>query len=294
MTGEHGTDGGFGPGADAGADASAAVDGALRSGLRGRADLLTITAPPIAVVRRRALRRRRRRSVVQGVVGLAATCVVVAGIVAWSPGRDARNAASAASGGMGRTSAGSSASSSSQSSSSAPSPSNASRTTSASAFLRASDLGSGWKGPIGNPSSRTELTLAGSGCESAGVYRPQVPVAPAVNRYFEQYSPSGSRTNEAWEAIYIFAPGTGPAVMSSVRAALATGCGTPRLQVLAYPSTAGDEAIVFTVDGGTRNLLVRSGDRVASALVNTVPSGQDGAASMDELAKLMATRLTTG
>jgi len=292
MTREHGTDGGFGAGVDAGADASAAVDDALRSGLRGRADLLTITAPPIAVVRRRALRRRRRRSVVQGVVGLAATCVVVAGIVAWSPGRDARNGALVASGGMGRTLAGSSTSSSSQSSS--PSPSNVSRTTSASGFLQASDLGSGWKGPIGSPSSRNELTLAGSGCESAGVYRPQVPVAPAVNRYFEQYSPSGSRTNEAWEAIYIFAPGTGPTVMSSIRAALATGCGTPHLQVLAHPSTAGDEAIVFTVDGGTRNLLVRSGDRVASALVNTVPAGQDGAASMDELAKLMATRLTTG
>ena len=119
-------------------------------------------------------------------------------------------------------------------------------------------------------------------------------MTPAATVYFEQYSPSGGRTNEAWEAIYIFAPGIGPAVMGNVRAALVTGCGAPQLKVLAYPSTAGDEAIVFTVDGGTRNLLVRSGDRVASALVNTVPSGQDGATSMDRLAKLMATRLTTG
>lgn len=286
MTGEHCTDGGIGPEDDAlaGADASAAVDDALRSGLRARADLLSITAPPLAVVRRRALRRRKRRSVVQGMVGLAATCGVVAGIVAWSPGRDARGGGSVASGAIVRTSA----------ASSLLSPSNTSRTTSAAGFLQASDLGSGWKGPIGSPSSRTELTLAGSGCESAGVYHAQVPVTPAANRYFEQYSPSGSRTNEAWEAIYIFAPGTGPTVMSNVRAALATGCGAPHLKVLAYPSTAGDEAIVFTVDGGTRNLLVRSGDRVASALVNTVASGQDGAASMDELAKLMATRLTTG
>lgn len=300
MTGEYGgTDGGIGPeagarvgdGADvgAGADVSAAVDDALRSGLRGRADLLTITAPPIAVVRRRALRRRRRRSVVQGAVGLGATCAVVAGIVAWSPGRDARSGGSVTSGGVARASSASSSAPSPLSS-----PSHTSRTISAAGFLQASDLGSGWKGPIGRPSSRTELSLAGSGCEGTGVYRAQVPVTPAVNRYFEQYSPSGSRTNEAWEAIYIFAPGTGPTVMSSVRTALATGCGAPQLKVLAYPSTAGDEAIVFTVDGGTRNLLVRSGDLVASALVNTVPSGQDGAAAMDELAKLMATRLMTG
>jgi hypothetical protein len=260
MTGEHGTDGGIGPEADAGA--SAAVDDALRSGLRARADLLAITAPPLAAVRRRALRRRRkRRSVVQGVVGLAAMCAVVAAIVAWSP---------------------------------LPLPLKASRTASVSSFLQASDLGPGWKGPIGSPPPRTELTLDADQCESAGAYRAQAPVTPAANRYFEQYSPSGTRTNEAWEAIFIFAPGAGPAVMSSVRTALATGCGAPRLKVLAYPSTAGDEAIVFTVDGGTRNLLVRSGDRVASALVNTVPPGQDGAASMDELAKLMATRLTTG
>ena len=263
MTGEHGTDGGIGPdvGADIGdgADVSAAVGDALRSGLRGCADLLSITAPPIAVVRRRALRRRKRRSVVQGVVGLAATCAVVAAIVAWSP---------------------------------SPLPLKASRTASVSSFLQASDLGPGWKGPLDSPPPSTALTLDANQCESAGAYRAQVPVTPAADRYFEQYSPSGSRTNEAWEAIYIFAPGTGPTVMSSVRTALATGCGVPQLKVLAYPSTVGDEAIVYTVDGGTRNLLVRSGDRVASALVNTVPAGQDGAASMDELAKLMATRLT--
>lgn len=290
MTGNHVTDYGFGPGSGEGLDSGFGdtlgpeADDALRSGLRARAELVTITAPPIAAVRRRALRRRKRRGVIQGVGGLAATCAVIAGIVAWSPGREAGDDAGRRLGGATTVA------------STTPSdtvPWDMSRPIPASSFLQASDLGSGWKGPLGSPDVRTALTLDGDHCESTGVYQAQVPVAPAVDRYFEQYSPSGNRTNEAWEAIYTFAPGAGAAVMRKVRAALTIGCGAPQfVKILGYPSTTADEAIVFTVGGDSRNLLVRSGDRVASALLDTVPSGQDGSTSMDELAKQMAIRLT--
>ena len=61
---------------------------ALRSGLLSRADLVTITPPPIAAVRQRAQKRRIRRGVFQGLSGVVATSAVAAGVFAWSPGRD--------------------------------------------------------------------------------------------------------------------------------------------------------------------------------------------------------------
>lgn len=260
------------------------TDDVLRSSLRACADLVAIPAPPIAAVRRRAQRRRKRRGVIQGLSGLAAMCAVVAAIVAWSPGRDVIG---------GPVPPHTEASSPTWTVTSADAALDASHTTSAAAFLQASDLGPGWKGPIGSQGERTQFSPGVlTQCGSAGPYRPQVPVTPATDHIYREYSPSGKLTNAAEEAVYTFAAGTGPVVMDKARAALNSCKESNFIKILSSPSTVADEAIVFTVGGDTRNLLVRSGDRVASVLVNTVSPGPDGAAWTDALAKEMARRLT--
>lgn len=262
-----------------GSESKAESGEVLRRGLQTRADLFTISSPPIAAVRRRAQRRRRRRGVIQGVSGLAVMCAVVGGVVAWSPARD--EVASTAAG-------------SRVESSPTPSPplSSAPPTTSASNYLLASDLGAGWTGPD-SAASRPGLALYGPHCTDEGYFPPQKSVTPAPNKIYYQYSAPGQVSNETLEAIYTFAAGTGPALMDKARTALAAGCGTPQyVKLLGTPSTVADEAIVFTTGGDGCNILVQSGDRVASAAVDRLPKDQDKATWMDQLAKQMAIRLT--
>jgi hypothetical protein len=154
-------------------------------------------------------------------------------------------------------------------------------------------MGAGWTGPISNPAPRPGLALYGKDCADAPYFPPQKAVTPALNKFYYQYAAPGQVTNEAQEAIYTFAAGTGPAIIGKVRAALEAGCGMPQdIKLLATPSTVADEAIVFTTGGDGCNILVRSGDRVASTAVDRLPSDRDKAAWMDQLAKQMATRLT--
>lgn len=246
------------------------ADEALRWGLQSRADLFTISTPPIAAVRRRAQKRRKRRGVTRGLSGLVAVCAVVGGIAAWSPERgDVASPTPAIA------------------VESSPTP-----TTSVSNYLLASDLGAGWTGP-GTAAPRPGLALYGPHCSDEGYFPPQNSVTPAPNKVYYQYSAPGQVSNETLEAIYTFAAGTGPALMDKARAALAAGCGTPQyVKVLATPSTVADEAIVFTVGGDGCNILVQSGDRVASAAVDRLPKDQDKTTWMDQLAQQMAIRLT--
>jgi hypothetical protein len=83
--------------------------------------------------------------------------------------------------------------------------------------------------------------------------------------------------------------------MAKVRAALKTGCGEPGfIKLLASPPIVTDEAIVYTAGGDTRNVLVRSGDRVASMVVNSIPAGQAGTDWITEVTQQMAARLKAG
>ena len=75
MTGDHATEDDFDPETEA-----------LRYGLRSRADLVTITRPPIPAIRQRARKQRTRHGILQGLSVVVATCGVAAGVVAWSPG----------------------------------------------------------------------------------------------------------------------------------------------------------------------------------------------------------------
>ena len=273
----------------------------LRSVLRTRADLLTIAPPPIPTVRRNARKRRTRRRMVQGMSGLAVTCAVVAGVIAWSPGQDAGIGPSPTN--TDRPSPTRTAAPPShrptQTTTSTPSPttptSTPSRTTSGSGFLLASDLGAGWTGPDTTAAPpRPELEVAGSACSTAGGYQPSVPLTPAPNTLF-RYSAPGKQPNSLFEAVYVFAPGTGPTVMAKVRATLKTGCGLPAyIKLLASPQTVADEAIVYTAGENTRNILVRSGDRVATLAITTVPAGQAGTDLLTTIAQQMATRLMAG
>ncbi|MEY9894627.1 hypothetical protein ABIA31_008313 [Catenulispora sp. MAP5-51] len=263
---------------------------ALRSGLHARAGRVDISPPPIGAVRQRAQKRRRRRGMVQGLSGLAVTCAVVVGIVAWSPG----GGDVAGPGPTSTTDASSARPSRTPTPTPTPQPKpTTSRTTSISDFLLASDLGAGWTGPVASPVPRPGLSLAGSYCEDTGYYSSQTPVEPAPNKLY--YFTTQKNAAETEEAVYTFAAGTGASVMEKVRTALVAGCGDPKLiKVLASPSTVADEAIVFTTGGGGGNILVRSGDRVASAALNLIPPGQDRVVWMVAVAKQMAVRLTGG
>ncbi|MEY9933365.1 hypothetical protein ABH926_008018 [Catenulispora sp. GP43] len=271
---------------------------ALRSGLHARAGRVEIPPPPIGVVRQRAQRRRRRRGMVQGLSGLAATCAVVVGIVAWSPG-----GGDVSEPGPMNTESSSATPSRTPAHSQTPTPSRTpapsrmptpttSRTTSSSDFLLASDLGAGWTGPVSSAPHVAPI-LGGSPCGVSGYFSPPMPVEPGPNKlYFPPHAENGFG---AQEAIYTYAAGTGASVMAKARTALEAGCGDPQtIKLLASPSTVADEAIVFTAGGSGGNILVRSGDRVASAAVETLPPGQDRTASMVALAKQMAVRLTDG
>jgi hypothetical protein len=266
---------------------------ALRSGLLTRAGLITIAPPPIPAVRRNAKKRRTRRRTVQGLSSLAATCGVVASVIAWSPGQDV---------GIGPAPADEDTPTATRTMAPpSPLPTHTTRsttappaqTTSASDYLRASDLGAGWTGPDSDLAPRPALSVGTTQCEIAGDYRAQVPVTPAPNKDYS-FPASGGQTNKLFEAVYTFAPDTGPTVMANVRAALKTGCGLPKyIRLLDTPSTVADEAIVFTVGGG-RNVLVRSGDRVASVVVDPIPAGPAGIAWITDVARQMAIRLTGG
>lgn len=299
MTRNHLTDSGIEP-----------ENAPLRSELRTRADLVTIIPPPIPLVRRNARKRRMRRRVVRGLSGMAVTCAVVAGVIVFSPGQDTgispaptntdRPSPTRTAGSPSPTpnptpsTKSTSANTSTNTPPTSTSSSTSSLSTSASSYLLASDLGAGWTGPDGSSAPRTELIVAGSDCQNAGVYQPQVPVTPAPNKIYRNPD-TGPQPNVALEAVYLFAPGTGPAVMTKVRAALKTGCGQPgTIKLLTSPPTAADETIVYTSDGNTRNILVRSGDRVASILLSTIPAGQEGTTWITEVAQRMATRLMAG
>jgi hypothetical protein len=262
----------------------------LRAGLHAEADIFTVSRPPIAAVRRRAGKRRTWRWTLQGLSGAAVTCAVIAGIAVWTPGRDAASGPTPWSSGAApaRTAQPTPTTTSGPSTSAPP-------TGSTSGYLLSSDLGTGWTGPVGSPSIRTELTVAGSACQNANVYQPQVPVTPAWSNTYDEHSASGKQTNVLFEAVYTFAPGTGTGVLDKVRAALGTGCGSPAsIKLLASLPAIGDEAIVYTAGGDSRNILVRIGDRLASAVVNIVPSGQDGTGWIDHVAQQMAARLAAG
>ena len=181
---------------------------------------------------------------VQGLSGLAVTCAVVVGIVAWSPG--------------GGDVAG-------------PGPTlhhgrelgEAITDTDTDTAAEADDVpdhidlrlppglrpGSRMdRALLPAPAPRPGLSLAGSYCEDTGYYSSQTPVEPAPNKLY--YFTTQKNAAETEEAVYTFAAGTGASVMEKVRTALVAGCGDPKLiKVLASPSTVADEAIVFTTGG---------------------------------------------
>jgi hypothetical protein len=130
------------------------------------------------------------------------------------------------------------------------------------------------------------------------VYKDQVPVTPATNELYQRRSESGAVTGTVLEAVYTFAPGTGHTVMDKVRAAVANGCGDPQnIKLLAVPQTGADEVIIYTDAPGVHNILVRSGDRIASAVTDPQSAGTAGTAGtawLDHLAEQMAVRLTSG
>lgn len=280
----HTTDGGAEP-----------EDAALASGLRTRADLFAIAPPPITAVRRNARKRRTRRKMVQGMSGLAA-CAVVAGVFAWSPRQDTGIGPTPANTGRPsplQTSAPPSPAPSTPSPSAPSAPSAPVRTTSGSGYLLASDLGPGWTGPDPNSVPLAELDVAGSLCSTVG-YKPSIPVAAAPNQRFMYWAP-GKQPTSLYEAVFVFAPGTGPSVMAEARTALKTGCGhSTYIKLLASPQTSADEVIVYTAGTDTRDILVRSGDRVASAGIAVVPAGQAGTDLIATLAQQMAARLKAG
>lgn len=275
-------------------------DEALRSVLHTRADLVTITAPPISAVRRRA-KWRKRRSLLQGLSGAAATCAVAAGIVAWAPGHDdTASPAPASTDGRSPTRTATPPPKPPSLPKSSPSPPSATQTTpstwrsaAASDFLRTPDLGTGWTfGSLAILTDHPELTQVGNACENASMRHA---LQPSPNWIYSQNSPSGKQTDTATETIYTFAPDTGKTAMDGIRTALKTGCGTPQtFKLLASPSTTADDALVYTPGGHTIVILVRNGDLLASTTVDIVPPDSAGTAWTDELAKTMAIRLTTG
>ncbi|WP_194926959.1 hypothetical protein [Catenulispora pinisilvae] len=251
---------------------------ALRSGLRTRADLVTISVPPIPAVRERA-RRRRTRRLVRALSGVAAASAVVGGVLVWAPGRESDDGAPT-------TTAPWPTPSPSLSPSSSPS-----LAVSTSEYLRAADLGAGWTGPVGSTTS-PQLDM-GSACEEEGVFHPQIPVAPTLNfRY--TFSPPGKPAIEAFEAVYTFAPGTGNAVMNRVDTALGLLCEQAEdVRALDTP-TVDDDSTAYTTGGGNCYILVRSGDQVASVVVPVMPSGSDATAWIDLVTRQMGKRLTGG
>jgi hypothetical protein len=266
---------------------------ALRSGLHARAGRVDISPPPIGAVRQRAQKRRRRRGMVQGLSGLAVTCAVVVGIVAWSPG-----GGDVAGPGPMNTESSSATPSRTPTPSQTDAPSRkptptTSRTTSDSDFLLASDLGAGWTGPVSS-APHVGPVLGNGICITSGYFSPPMPVEHGPDKLY--FPPGNGNGFGAQEAIYTYAAGTGASVMAKARTALEAGCGHPQqIKLLASPSTVADDAIVYTSIGGdATNILVRSGDRVASVALETFPSGQDSATWMETLAKLMAVRLTGG
>ena len=118
-------------------------------------------------------------------------------------------------------------------------------------------------------------------------------MTPAPDKLYH-YSVPGKQTNILYEAVFTFAPGTGPSVMAKVRAVVKTGCGLPNFKLLTSPPTVADEVIVYTEGTDVRSVLVRSGDRVASMIVNTFPAGQTAEPWIDTVAQQMAIRLTAG
>jgi hypothetical protein len=260
---------------------------ALRSGLRTRADRVTITRPPIPAVRQSARKRRTRRGLFQGLSVVAVTCAAAAGAVAWSPGSGTSSSPTP----PGTRPTPTHTTRAEPAPPPSSTPSTPPQTTSATdGRLLASDIGSQWTGPT-LWGMRPSLDVAGGNLCSG--YKTQVPVTPTPNHIYRP--PSGNAGNVALEAIYTFSPGTGPAVMSAVRAALGTGCGDPKLiKLLMDTPTVADEAIVFTTGGSSRNALVRSGDRVASVVVGQVPDGQQGNEWFSTLVKQMAVRLVGG
>ena len=248
---------------------------ALQAGLHARADLVTISRPPIAEVRQRAQKRRKRRRLVQGLSGVTATCAVVAGVIALSPSRGADSSPAPTT-------------SFTPAPTHTTAPTTSAPTTSIANYLQASDLGPGWHAPVG-AGTRPAPILGSSQCGLSGAFNPPMPIKPAPNY---SYTAPG---NSMLEAVYTYAPGNAPKVMADARTALTTGCGRPQeIKLLDSPTTVADEAIVFTVGGDSRNVLVRSGDRVASAVVSLIPAGQAGATWIDTVAQRMATRLTGG
>ncbi|MBS2536313.1 hypothetical protein KGQ20_26460 [Catenulispora sp. NF23] len=249
---------------------------ALRSGLRTRADLVTVSVPPIPAVRQRARQRRTRRRMVQALSGIAAASAVVGGALVWAPGRD---------GGDG-------APTTTPWPTPSPSPSlSPSLATSTADYLRATDLGAGWTGPVGaTPSPQLDM---GGACEQEGVFHPQIPVAPAVD-YLYTSSPPGKPAIEMFEAVYTFAPGTGRAVMNRVNTALGVFCEQPEAVRTLDTPTVADDSIGYTTGGNNCYILVRSGDRVASAVVPVMPGGAEETGWIDLVTAQMGKRLTGG
>lgn len=265
---------------------------ALRHGLRSRADLVTITRPPIPAVRQRARKQRTRRGILQGLSVVVATCGVAAGVVAWSPASDTSTSPTPSAMGPAPTPTPmpTHTTTTAPKPTPTPTPSTPTQTTPfTSGLLLASDLGAGWTGPEGSM-GLADLDVAGGECQN---YQPQVPVAPPVN--YDYMAPGGDQRHTVVEIVYTFAPGTGPTVMAKVRTALQAGCGHPKyIKLLATPQSVADEAIVYTSGEPSRFILVRSGDRVAVLIVDIPPTGQQGTLWLDEVTQHMAVRLVGG
>lgn len=292
--GEHGVE----PESDLESASESESDEALRSRLHARADLVTITTPPISAVRRRARQRRRRRGMAQALSGVVAACAVVAGIVAWSPGRDDAGGPAPASTVASSPSFPGTAPGATRPTAPSPSPPTTSRSASISDFLLASDLGAGWvPGSDGMPMvmDEVEMTSAEDACDNGAVR--QGALEPALSSASTQVenSPPGKATNSVMETVYNFRAGGGATAMQEIRAALETGCGAPQTtKLLASPQTVADEVLAYTFGDHRGVVFVRSGDLVAATGVAVVPSGQEGVAWIQALAKDVAVRLTTG
>lgn len=300
-SGTFGSDNALGSGAafgnSAGGDRADSLS-PLRAGLRAEADLVTISPPPIAAVRQSAGRRRAWRLTFQGFAGVAVACALVGGILVWAPVHGTADGPVPP--GSSTTPAATSTAPVRTATNPAPTPGRSAASSSSSAgpvtaaaWLTGGDIGAGWTGSTDNLAPRPALTVVGSTCQNAGVYQPQIPLSPAPNKLYQGHSASGQQTGTLLEAVYTFAPGTGHTVMEKVRAAVATGCGDAKaIKLLPAPQTVADEAIVYSDAADVCNILVRSGDRVASAIVDPVPAGQAGTDLLDHLARQMAARLT--
>jgi hypothetical protein len=225
---------------------------------------------------------------------VAVACALVGGIAVWAPGHGMASGPAPGSSSAPLPTAGTT----SPTGTAQPPPGESVTTPSGqgpleptTAHVTAADLGTGWTGPVGTPAERQVLTITGSACEQ---HIQEKPVRPAWSLTFDEYSSSGTRTNIFMESVFVFAPGQGPGAMATVRAAIAAGCGSGSgLVPLTPPSAAGDEAILYDL-GSSQEILVRSGDRVAFALVEITPSGAAGSAWTARLARAMGSRLTGG